>query len=90
MTIVGLFLPIERCYSSIEQGTRHGINQESSRSQNALRPTDGVNITHCCYGRNEPSAVEFTSLRKAGVALENIDPPSFKKEVDLILQIIMG
>ena len=38
MTIVGRFLPIGRCCSSVEQGARLGINLETCRSQHALRP----------------------------------------------------
>ena len=37
MTIVGRFLPIGRCCSSVEQGARLGINLETCRSQHALR-----------------------------------------------------
>ena len=38
MTIVGRFLPIGKCCSSVEQGARLGINLETCRSQHALRP----------------------------------------------------
>ena len=41
MTIVGLFLRIGRCCSSVEQGDRHGVNHKGSQSELAF-PLPGM------------------------------------------------